>query len=109
MASTANQEIIHNLVEFKSETVAALSALEAKVDGINRRLDVSNGRIAQQDLTIQDLRVRESQARVRIHQFADERKLQLASRRGVRMAMLERLLWLVGATLLALIVHFLGL
>ena len=109
MASTASQEIIHSLIEFKSETSAALSALEAKIDGINHRLDVSNGRIAKHEQALQDLRVSESQARIRLHHIEDERQDTLVSKRGLRIAMFERLLWLVGATLLALIVHYLGL
>ena len=109
MASTTSQEIIHNLVEFKSETSAKLSALEAKIDGINRRLDVSNGRLEHHDTALQDLRVRESQARVRLHHLEDDSQDRNVARRSVRLAMIERLLWVAGATLLALIVHQLGL
>jgi hypothetical protein len=109
MATAAFQEVIHSLVEFKSETSAALSALETKIDGINRRLDVSNGHLAQHDVAIQDLLVRESQTRTRLDQIEDERQGRLANERGLRMAMIERFLWLVGSLVLALTVHFLGL
>ena len=109
MATAANQEVIHSLVEFKSETVAVLSALETKIDGINRRLDVSNGHLTQHDMAIQDLLVRESQTRTRLQQIDDDRKGRLAIQRGMRMAMFERLLWLAGSIMLALTVHFLGL
>jgi hypothetical protein len=109
MASSTSQEIIHNLVEFKSETSAALSTLATKIDGINRRLDVSNGRLGQHEQALQELRVLESQMRIRLRHVEDERQGRQQSRRSFRMAMFERLLWLIGATLLALIVHTLEL
>lgn len=109
MASTTSQEIIHNLVEFKSETSAALSTLSTKIDGIHRRLDVSNGRLSQHEQTLQDLRVQESQLRIRLRHVEEEHQGRQSNRRSFRMAMFERLLWLVGATMLAFIVHYLEL
>jgi hypothetical protein len=109
MASSTSQEIIHSLVEFKSETIAALSTLATKIDGINRRLDVSNGRLAQHEEALQELRVRESQMRIRLRHVEEESQGRQVTRRSFRMAMFERLLWLVGATLLAVIVHSLKL
>ena len=109
MASTSSQEIIHNLVEFKSETAATLSALETKIDGIHRRLDVSNGRLAQHEQALHEIQLREGQLGIRLRHLEEEQQGRLVSRRSFHTAMLERLLWLVGATLLAVIVHYLEL
>lgn len=109
MAASGTQEIIRSLAELKSDTSVALGALQAKVDGINRRLDMSNGRITQHERAIQDLRVRESEVRVQLRHLESERSGRLAHQRHYRIAMFERLLWLVAAVILALIVHFAGL
>jgi hypothetical protein len=108
MAATETQEIIRSLSEFKSETSVALGGLQAKVDGIIRRLDVSNGRIAQHERAIQDLRVHESEIRVLLRHLEADRAGQVAHQRRYRIAMFERFLWLVAAIILALVVHFAG-
>ncbi len=106
MSATGTQEIIRSLGELKSETVAALATLQAKVDGINRRLDASNGRLAAQEEAIQQLRLRESRLRTDLGRLQEESESRRAHRRQWRGALIERFLWLVGAILLALVVHF---
>lgn len=106
MASTETQEIIRSLGELKSTTSSALATLQAKVDGINRRLDVSNGRIATHEEAIQELRLEEGRIVADLEQLQDEREQRREAQRRWRMAVAERALWLVGAVLLALVVHF---
>jgi hypothetical protein len=76
MAATETQEIIRSLSEFKSETSVALGGLQAKVDGIIRRLDVSNGRIAQHERAIQDRDVRTLPVARRCHHSSAGRALR---------------------------------
>lgn len=105
MAATATQEIIRSLSEIKSETASALATLQAKVDGINRRLDVSNGRLGAHEEAIQQLRLQESQIRTDLGRLQEESDSRRASRRQWRVALIERFLWLAGSILLALVVH----
>lgn len=109
MHPSATQEIVRSLGELKSETAATLGALGAKIDGVNRRLDISNGRIAEHERAIQDLQIRASQIDVLMDHVQGERSAQMESRRRYKMAMFERLLWLMGAVILATIVRYLGL
>jgi len=106
MPTTGNQEIVHSLGELKSETSAALASLQVKVDGINRRLDVSNGRIAQHDQTIQELRINEARILMQLQQSGSDRSERQANRRRFGLALFERLVWLVAAIILALVVHY---
>ncbi len=109
MHTSATQEIVRSLGELKSETAATLGSLAAKVDGINRRLDVSNGRIAEHEQAIQELRLRTSQMGLQLGHVQEEYAARREDRRRFRMAMLERLLWLLGAVALAAIVRYTGL
>ncbi len=108
MALTDTQEIIRNLGELKSETSATLATLQAKVDGINHRLDVSNGRIANHDEAIQQLRIHESQLSTDLAHLQQERDSNRAFGRQWRLAVIERCFWFLGAMILAAIVHFAG-
>jgi uncharacterized coiled-coil DUF342 family protein len=109
MGLTDTQEIIRSLGEIKSETSSALAALQAKVDAISRRLDTSNGRIANHDEAIQQLRIRETQVLAELGHLRRERDSSRAEARQLRNAVVERFLWLLGALLLAAVVHFMGL
>lgn len=100
---------MRSLGELKSESAATLGALSAKMDGINRRLDVSNGRIAEHEHAIQELQIRTSQIHTQLGHVQEERAVQRESRRLFRVAMFERLLWLLGALLLTAIVRYTGL
>jgi len=107
--SDATQEIVRSLGELKSDTAATLGVLGAKMDGINRRLDVSNGRIAEHEHAIQELQIRASQMGVLLGHVQEEHAARRDSRQRYRIAMFERLLWLLGAVLLAAIVRYAGL
>jgi len=107
--ANATQEIVRSLGELKSETAVTLAALGAKMDGVNRRLDVSNGRIAEHEHAIQELQIRAGQMGVLLGHVQDSGKAQQENQRRFRMAMFERLVWLVGAVLLAAIVRYTGL
>lgn len=109
MSNTDTQEIIRSIGELKSETVYALATLQGKVDGIHRRLDHSNSRIAKHEETIQELRLQSSQLDTELGHLRSEHEGRIARNRQVGMAMLERLFWLVGSIVLALVVHFAGL
>lgn len=106
MAATGTQEIIRSLGELKSETVSSLATLQAKVDGINRRLDASNGRLAQHEEAIQQLRLHEDRLRMDVGLLQEESEARRTHQRQWRVAVMERLLWLVGAILLAIVVRF---
>ena len=109
MHPSATQEIVRSLGDLKSETAATLGALGAKMDGINRRLDISNGRIAEHEQAIQELQIRTTQTGLQLGQVQEERATQRDNQQRYRMAMFERLLWLLGAVLLALMVRYIGL
>ena len=106
MASTETQEIIRSLSELKSETRSILATLQAKVDGINRRLDQFNGHIARHDEAIQELRLAQGQIDAEVGRLQDEQDQRLEARQQWRLALVERALWLAGSILLALVVHF---
>ena len=93
----------------RASAVTDINATAAKVDGINRRLDVSNGRIAEHEHAIQELRLRTSQMGLQLGHVQEEYAARREDRRRFRMAMLERLLWLLGAVALAAIVRYTGL
>jgi uncharacterized coiled-coil DUF342 family protein len=109
MALTDIQEIIRSLGEMKSAMSAALASLQAKVDGISRRLDASNERVTSHDEAIQLLRIRESQIMSELGQLRRERDSRRIEARQLRNAVVERFLWLLGAILLAMVVHFMDL
>lgn len=46
-----SEELLHN------EIMRAIGNLEGKIDGINQRLDVSNGRLSKHDEKIQSLEI----------------------------------------------------
>ncbi len=108
MALTETQEIIRNIGELKSETSATLATLQAKVDGINHRLDISNGRIASHDEAIQQLRIHETQFSTDLAHLQQDRDTSRAFGRQWRLAVIERCFWFLGAMVLAAIVHFAG-
>lgn len=50
--------------------IERLAIIETKLDGVNRRLDISNGRIAKSELVIQDLRMADAEISTTLQDFA---------------------------------------
>ncbi len=70
---------------------------------------MSNGRITDHEQAIHELQIRTSAFQVQLDQVQDERAAQRENQRRYRMAMFERLLWLLAAVVLAAIVRYTGL
>lgn len=77
--------------------------MEAKIDGINTRLDTLNGKVAKHEKELGDRKVLDAQATLHIGQLLTESKERKEEMKSYKNMFIERFFWVGGAIILAVI------
>jgi hypothetical protein len=98
-----SEEHIHN------ELIAKMAVVETKVDGINRRLDISNGRIAKNENAVNELKIADIELKNTLEQFNSFKAKQTAGIERIKYLLIDKSSTIMTGILLAYLLWKFGL
>lgn len=112
-------EILEKLEEYQTQTVRTLAVIQEQVSGINRRLDISNGRIAKSEDEVTSLKIVDAQVLENLRHVTgqvEEWKRESVKREDEKrqgkqklaISKRERIYWAVGVIVVMLVSFFLN-